>query len=233
MRAYTGSPEGMIGPGLYGYVDVAGLVLGEKGGRYLLASATIVQQPKDLEGNPRLPVWSDARDRIVVACPPSIRLQAVPDPGHYDESLVWVDHIERDPSRYRHDLHPMDPRCAVEGTLKRLLKGKTVEFDSVPKSLREEAKTIPFSTGAYGFGSMPTGFIPGALRTDPPWEIRKPERVVALPVFDEKDKTWKQWTVSETSKALQELLASGAVRRTSDGRYFLAPGASLPTLKTP
>jgi hypothetical protein len=227
-RAYLGCADQMIGPSWYGYIDQWAVYLGEKGGKYLVAGASIDQESRMPDGHPRIPVWSDEKDRIVIACPSSLKLRTVEETQVALDSLMWVHLIDRDPSKFRHDLHPMDPRCAI-----RDMDWTSVEcvvLDSLPKDTRGKAKNHNFmSTLPYGFGSMPTGFIPSlpnTMVTDPPWEVVKP-RLLTIPVFDENGQIWKQWKVRESSKVVKELVAAGKISRTPDGRYYVVPEGSV------
>lgn len=233
MKPFAGTADGMLGPNLYGYIHPEYVRLGEKGGKYLLGSGMIRQRARNTSGDPLLPVWSDEHDLLTVACPPSIQLKTVEEAAPNDERLVWVDRIERDPSKYRHDHHPMDAEILAEKWLAKLRRTfenhiqDAVVFDSIPrdkaKSLRDRAKNIPFSTGMFGMGGKsvlwdgnranPAGTSVGAR--------------VTLPIFDEKDQTWKHWSLSSTSKILKDLEAAGKIKRTQDGRVYLADKSPL------
>jgi len=104
-RPYEGMAEVMFGPRLYGYVNVSCFCYGEKGGQYLLSTAIVSSSSHTEDGQPRLPVWSDEKDDIVVACPRSLAVEVIEE-SQRELNYIWVHQVSRDPDDWRHDGHP-------------------------------------------------------------------------------------------------------------------------------
>lgn len=108
MKPYTGNANLMLGPELFGYVNVGHFVYGNKGGQFLLWGAWVWQEPYTSSGERRLPVWSDHHDNIVVACPRDLSIFLVKESDDTSELFMWVHTVSRDPEHWRHDRHPRD-----------------------------------------------------------------------------------------------------------------------------
>jgi len=147
MKPFVGCVDMMLGPSLYGYVDQTAVRLGETGGKYLSGAASLTQDSKTMEGQLRVPVWSDKDDRIVIAYPRHLVVPCISEDIQVTETLIWVHEIDRDPEMYRHDCHPMSFEAILERSFLTARETNTmVTIDSMPRSqeFRKKAKSVFF-----------------------------------------------------------------------------------------
>lgn len=131
MEPYIGAIDTMMGPGKYGFIDPDSFFYGEKGGRFLMGSAGVSQQSHTPTGEPRLPVWSDKdTDDVVVAVPPDMVVRTIEEDG-FNDGLVWVHRVSRDPKHWRHDRHPMEglTMAGLWKELSNLAQEKNIRFE--------------------------------------------------------------------------------------------------------